>query len=123
MNNTSRSFKTVYISHPYRGDMDRDNISVTKLIDNLSKVDQICLKVAADYPDILPLSPLNAFSFFRVFSDDDKALEMDMNLLELADELWVFGEWEKSEGCRMEVERAKEINIPVFYGKEGIQDE
>ena len=119
--NTSRSFKTVYISHPYRGDMDRNKISVTKLIDNLSKVDWICKRVVETYPDVLPLSPLNAFSFFKAFADDDKALEMDMKLLELADELWVFGEWEKSEGCRMEIERARELSIPISYGKEGIK--
>ena len=118
--NTSRPFKTVYISHPFRGDMGRDNINIKTLVGNMEKVDRICLKITADYPDVLPLSPLNAFSFLALLTladnqIDEKALEMDMKLLELADELWVFGEWEKSEGCRMEIERARELCIPIIY--------
>jgi hypothetical protein len=100
--------------------MDRNNINIKKLIDNMEKVDRICLKITETYPDVLPLSPLNAFSFLALLSladnqIDEKALEMDMKLLELVDELWVFGEWKTSEGCRQEIEKARELCIPIAY--------
>jgi len=38
----------------------------------------------------------------------------------MADELWVFGNWQMSEGCRMEVEHARKLGITVlFKGTQG----
>ena len=36
-------------------------------------------------------------------------------LLDVADELWVFGDWERSEGCRMEVEHARETGKAILF--------
>jgi hypothetical protein len=64
------------------------------------------------------LSPIHAFSFFNTFSDTEKALLACRRLLEMADEIWVFGDWEKSNGCKKEVEWARELGIPVRYIKD-----
>ena len=39
----------------------------------------------------------------------------NMAWLEVADEVWVLPEWENSKGTRAEIERAKELNIPVRF--------
>ena len=33
----------------------------------------------------------------------------------IEDELWVYGDWENSYGCTLEVKRAKSLNIPIRY--------
>jgi hypothetical protein len=113
--------KKVYISHPLRGKTDRKHPDFKAVFDNKKTVYRICRAIAVKYPDILPLSPINAFSFFRVLSEDEKALEMCLKLLELADELWVFGDWENSEGCRMEIGRARELRIPVYFYEDDVK--
>jgi hypothetical protein len=112
---TDKPFKTVYISHPLRGGMDPAHPDLSVIFGNRDKVDGICGRIVEANPEILPLSPLNAFSFLNVFTDDEKAIELDLKLLTLADELWVFGEWEKSAGCKIEIGRARELCIPIFY--------
>ena len=110
-----KKFKKVYISHPLRGDMDLSKPNLKIPYDNMQKVDNICRRIADEHPDLLLLSPIHAFAFLNVFADDEKALEMDRVLLELADELWVFGEWQTSEGCQMEIKWARELVIPIIY--------
>jgi hypothetical protein len=107
--------KKVYISHPLRGDTDRDVPNYRILFNNMKRIDKVCRYITRYYSDVLPLSPVNAFSFFEPFFDDDKALEMCLKLIELADEMWVFGDWKTSEGCRKEIERARELGIPVNF--------
>jgi hypothetical protein len=113
--------KKVYIAHPLRGDTDRTHPNYKIVFDNVEAVDRICRTITETYPDVLPLSPVHAFSFLKVFSEDDKAIEMCLKLLALADGLWVFGDWENSEGCRIEIQRARELGIPICYGKGGIK--
>jgi hypothetical protein len=110
-----RSFKTVYISHPLRGGTDRANPDISAVMRNKTAVDGICRRIADECPDVLPLSPINAFSFLGVFEDDALALETCMRLQELADEIWVFGEWQTSEGCRAEIARAGALGKRVFF--------
>ena len=111
----ARPFKTVYVSHPLRGGMDRNNPDITAIMNNRMAVDIICRKIINEHPDVLPISPVNAFSFFNVFEEDKEALEADFRLMELADELWVYGEWETSEGCGLEIALARKLAIPIVY--------
>jgi hypothetical protein len=109
------AFRKVYISHPLRGGMDRANPDISGIVRNKEKIDAICRDIAREYPNVLPLSPVNAFSFFNVFEEDEQALAMCLRLLELADELWMFGDWEYSEGCRIEMARASAREIPIRF--------
>jgi hypothetical protein len=113
-----RHSRKVYISHPLRGDIDPKKPDISRIAKNQNEVDQICRHIAEDYPHILPLSPINAFSFLGVLKDDETALDMCLKLLELADELWVYGDWDTSEGCRMEIERARELNLPILFDEQ-----
>jgi hypothetical protein len=107
--------KKVYVSHPLRGDMDPEMPNFKIIVDNKEEVDEICRQIVREFPNVLPLSPINAFSFFRIFEEDEQALKMDLRFLELADELWVFGDWQNSAGCKREIERARELAMPIRY--------
>ena len=96
--------KTVYIAHPLRGE----------LTANVAKVTKICQRLSAENK-IIPLSPIHAFGFLSPEGDQSLVMQYCCKLLALADELWVFGDWQKSEGCRAEVIYASENDIPIKF--------
>ena len=87
--------KKIYIAHPLRG-ADREK--------NVEEVTKICKKVVELFPDVLPVSPIHAFSFLDNCGaeGEKKALELCLETLKNCDEAWFFGEWEGSEGCSVE---------------------
>lgn len=91
--------KKVYIAHPLRG-ADREK--------NVEEVTKICKKVVELFPDVLPVSPIHAFSFLDNCGaeGEKKALELCLELLRTCDEAWFFGEWQNSVGCRAEYDAA-----------------
>lgn len=93
--------KKVYISHPFGNSPER----------NMEEVNDICRRISFLMPDVVPVSPLNMFSFLNDSNSNErkKALEYCLEILKVCDEVWVFGDWEESEGCRLEVEAAREI--------------
>lgn len=105
--------KKVYVAHPLRGDT-RD---IQTIFGNISKVDDLLRQLAAKHENdgILFLSPIHAFAFISALGPDEWVLGQCRELLSLADEIWVFGDWEHSEGCRMEVEHAKKLGITVVF--------
>lgn len=96
--------KTVYIAHPLRGNVEQ----------NKEKVTSICKEIA-EQGEVVPLSPIHAFGFMSADGDQTQALQYCINLLSKVDELWVFGKWQWSEGCQMEVDYALKSNIPIKY--------
>jgi hypothetical protein len=100
--------------------MDRARPNISIPFENMNRVDRICRRIAEERPDVLPLSPLHAFSFLNIF-EDDKALALDRELIEFADELWVFGDWETSEGCRLEIGWARQMGIPIVFDDGSIE--
>lgn len=101
----------VYVAHPLRG-RDADPAEIEA---NIAKVTEICERIREVNPDLLILSPIHAFGFVDPLGPQEWVLEQCRGLLACADELWVFGDWQNSEGCRMEVEHAKVLGIPVLY--------
>jgi len=64
--------------------------------------------------DCIPLNPFMLFEYFMSDTiDRDKIREANNNLVEKADELWVFGEI--SNGVLAEIKITKEINKPIRY--------
>jgi len=93
----------VYIAHPLRGDV----------AGNIVKAAEICKSLPRH---IIPLSPLHNFIYFDPETYDQvHAMELCFGLLTAADELWVYGDWQKSSGCKMEVEFARERGIPIKF--------
>lgn len=48
--------------------------------------------------------------------------ENAMAWLEVCDAIYVLPGWEKSKGTKAEIERAEELNIPVFFGYVGLNN-
>lgn len=103
--------KKVYIAHPYRGKT--GNIEEIEL--NLKNVDKICKDICIKNDDILIFSPLHALSFFTYEDDQDYVLIKCKQMLSLCDELWVFGNWQTSQGCNSEIAHATDMNIPIIF--------
>ena len=110
--------KKVYIAHPLLGPIDKNDRESHLPFHNRQDVNQICLNLHLNRDDILILSPIHAFSFISTYNRVD-VFRYCRELMNFADELWVFGEWEASEGCKLEIEWAKERGIPVVFMKEG----
>ncbi len=103
--------KSAYICHPLRGATGKQG----EISENLRKIDLICKQLAKDYPDVLVLSPLHAFGFYDPQGCQKQVLGQCVALLEMCDELWVFGDFIESRGCRMEISHAIKLDKPVIY--------
>jgi len=115
--------KRVYIIHPFQGKEE-----------NRKKIDRICRAVAN--MGFLPVSPVHAFGFLRDEVPEERklALKLCQELIKGCDQVWVFGDWEKSEGCKIELRAAEETGVPVvdmglllakleeFYGESRLND-
>ena len=103
--------RKVYIAHPLRG----ERLDIAVIERNVARVTEICRRVAEEYPNVLLLSPIHAFDFISPLGPQDWVLAQCRALLDVADELWVFGDWECSEGCRMEVEHARRTGKTIVF--------
>lgn len=71
------------------------------------------------WPDVIPIAP---HLLFTQFLDDTKpnersiGLEAGIALLDMCDEIWVYGLVNPSEGMAAEIEYAKEYGIPIVDG-------
>lgn len=99
-----RQAKTVYIAHHLRGNVQ----------ENIERVTSICKDIAKK-GEVIPLSPIHAFGFMSVEGHQTQVMQYCLNLLSKVNELWVFGNWAKSEGCSIEVKYALQNNIPIRY--------
>jgi hypothetical protein len=114
-----KPMKKIYIAHPLRGDRPGDPEAIRE---NERRVGDICRSLSETHPDHLILSPVHAFGFVDATGPQEWVLSQCRMLLALADELWVFGRWWTSEGCRMEVAAAKNMGIPVRLCGESVGD-
>ena len=94
--------KKIYVAHPYQAKQE-----------NFAAIANICNRLVS--MGLMPISPVHAFRFL----DDQKeferrtALKFCRELLPSCDEVWFFGDWEHSVGCRMEFRVAQEHLVPV----------
>lgn len=103
---TSQKIKTIYVCHPLRGG---------DIKHNRDTVSEICKRISEKHKTILVLSPIHNFSYISTEVDQIQVFAQCTELLSLADELWVFGNHEHSEGCLLEIRTATELKIPVIY--------
>lgn len=101
--------KIIYVCSPYRGNFN----------ENIKKAQKACRKVMEC--SNVPIAP---HLYFPQFMNEEKereiALEMNKSLIEVCDELVIFGST-ISEGMKVEIEYARSINKPVMKG--GYKDE
>lgn len=75
----------------------------------------------------VPFSPFLDFQYWFYLRDSENITEkmikdLSMSWLEVSDAVLVLPKWRKSDGTKAEIARAKELNIPVFYNLEDMQD-
>ncbi|MEG0898312.1 MAG: DUF4406 domain-containing protein [Oscillospiraceae bacterium] len=99
---TDNDFKSIiYVSHPYGG-----------IKSNEDKIAVIIRQLEKQYPQNLFISPVHCFSWGYHETDYDVGISYCLWLLDKCDECWVYGDWENSKGCNIEVEYCKNYNIP-----------
>ena len=83
--------KKVYVAHPFQGKRE-----------SMQAITHICQRLVKF--GIMPISPVHAFSFLndKVPEDREQALRFCEELIDTADEVWFFGDFNKSEGCMRE---------------------
>lgn len=97
---------TVYLSHPYTGDEDKNRLIARR----------IAARIVREYPGIAVVNPLDALQYATMTElSYDEILKIDIELLSRCDAVLVQGDWERSRGCRREVQAAYERGIPVFF--------
>lgn len=103
--------KKIYIAHPLRGG-GRD---IAKIHKNEESIRDIMFRLAAEEPDMLLFSPIHAFGYLDPLGPEEWVLKQCLEMVEVCDELWVYGDWQNSVGCRMEIERAHAMDKPIFF--------
>lgn len=103
--------RLVYICSRYRDDPDR----------NVQKAQEYCREALELWPDVLPLAPHVYFTQFlsdSVPRERALGLAAGISLLDICDELWVYGIQNPSEGMAAEITYAKEHGIPIIDAAE-----
>lgn len=97
--------RLIYICSPCRGDYEK----------NITKAQEYCREAIQTFPDVLPIAPHVYFTQFlndTIPHERDAGMALGIELLELCDELWVYGA-QISAGMAHEIQYAKENGIPV----------
>lgn len=103
------SKKLVYICSPCRGDYEK----------NLREARGYCEVVMMCYPDVIPIAP---HVYFTQFLDDrdptqrSLGMEAGLTLLDMCDEIWVYGLQNPSEGMQAEIDFALKKGIKIRDG-------
>lgn len=98
--------KLVYICSPCRGDIEK----------NIAKAQGYCREAVELFPDVVPIAP---HVYCTQFLDDtnpqerDTGMDIGIALLDMCDEIWVYGIENPSEGMSREIEYAKEHEIQI----------
>lgn len=98
--------RLIYICSPLRGDIEK----------NIQKAQGYCREAVELWPDVIPIAP---HVYCTQFLDDtipqerEAGMELGIALLDMCDELWVYGINNPSEGMKKEIAYAEEHGIPV----------
>lgn len=96
----------IYIAHPYGG-KPRNRNNIEKIILNLTTTSTNTF-----------VSPVHAFGFMYNLVSYDQGMLYCLELLEKCDSAIFCSGWEKSIGCRQEMEYCKRYNKPFIILKE-----
>lgn len=83
---------TIYISHPYGGKEE-----------NKEHVETIIKQLVWEHPNHLFISPIHALGFLYRDVEYKVGLNWCLELLDMCDEMWVFGDYLESKGCVEEI--------------------
>lgn len=92
--------KTIYVSHVFKG-----------LNENIEEVSDIMIKLHKKFPTYSFISPIHNYGMLYNCTDYVEGLNMCIKLLNMCDEMWVFGT-ELSTGVQAEIAYCKNNHIP-----------
>ncbi len=95
--------KLIYISHPYLN-LDKNKKNIERIIKNLYSYDSI-------YDNYCFVSPVHCYGYMYKDFEYYKGLSFCTDLLKHCSEMWVFGDWQSSTGCKNEYKLANELGI------------
>lgn len=102
--------KVIYISHPQQNKEK-----------NKKDIEEIIIELSKKYDKYLFLSPVHAFGFLYDIVDYYNGLDMCLSLLNIADEMWVYGDYQSSIGCNFEIQYCEEHSIPYLIKANNIE--
>ena len=89
----------------------------------MQKVEKIIIELSKKYTDFTFYSPIHNTGFMYELLDYDLGMKHCITFLDKSDEIWFFGDWQKSRGCEREYNHAVIKKIPIkdfnqIYGRE-----
>lgn len=99
--------RLVYISHPSSG-LEENTKDIEKIIRKLYAEDDI-------FEEYCFVSPVHNYGFMYHDVEYDRGLAYCTDLMYFCDEVWVFGDWKTSKGCRTEVDISLKLGIKLRF--------
>lgn len=99
--------KVIYISHPFGG-----------FKKNKYNIEQIIVRLLKKYPNYMFISAVHAFGFLYDEVDYDTGMAYCLKLLDISDEMWLYGDYKDCKGCIIEVQYCIDNNILYKEGSE-----
>jgi hypothetical protein len=93
----------IYISHPFGGQAL-----------NKHKIEGIIKQLSKEHPNNIFISPIHCFGFLYNDTDYQTGLNMCLELLDVCDEMWVFGNYLDSKGCKAEIQHCLDSHKPFY---------
>jgi len=103
-------YKRVYIAGAYSSD------NIIGCLNNIRIGIKKCANILSE-GKVIPFCPWTDF-LFQFFNDKltvEDYYKFSIAWLEVSDEIWVLPNAENSKGTQKEIERAKELNIPIKF--------
>lgn len=95
--------KVIYISHEYGNDYE-----------NADRVADLVRAYSIVHSDYCFVSPIHSFGFMYSDLNYEHGMKLCLTLLDMCDEMWVFGDRSMSKGCQIEKEFCNRYDIPII---------
>ena len=99
--------KIVYIAHPISCNIEANLKAIIAIIRIINLTMPNVVPLAPYYTDILALDD-------SIPAERKRGIANDTHIIRTCiDELWVYGDYENSNGCMAEIALCQELNIPI----------
>jgi len=98
----------IKVAHPYNGK-----------IENKQKAETILINLYKRYNNVLFISPIHSLGYIYNEFEYNAGMKYCFELLAMCDELWLFGGWRNSRGCKLEYNFAKKRGIKICFAGKG----
>lgn len=105
-----KPMKLIYIAHPLRNDVQGNLARIEDIMTFLSESDE-----QPHEPDCNFFSPLHAYSYIEPSGPQQWVMDRCLDMVTRCDELWLYGSWDKSRGCRHEFIHAMRLGKTIKF--------